>query len=193
MNIKKFEIKNARRLSDGGIDCEVLFEGETEYIPYTATATDIAETGKAVWQALQDGLAGDIAPFVMTPEQLDEIRQNKHAEISQWRDEQENAGIIFEWNGHRWDGGKISRSRLAPVVAVAQAGALPAGFFWTDADNQDVTLTPEELVQLDAAMLQAMVIRGFQIHERQRQMKEEVAELDSADAIRRYIVGWGNE
>ncbi|EKO6977974.1 TPA: DUF4376 domain-containing protein, partial [Escherichia coli] len=94
---------------------------------------------------------------------------------------------------HRWDGGKISRSRLAPVIAVAQAGALPAGFFWTDADNQDVTLTPEELVQLDAAMLQAMVIRGFQIHERQRQMKGEVAGLESADAIRRYVVGWGDE
>ncbi|HBC9470942.1 TPA: DUF4376 domain-containing protein, partial [Escherichia coli] len=59
--------------------------------------------------------------------------------------------------------------------------------------NQDVTLTPEELVQLDAAMLQAMVIRGFQIHERQRQMKEDVAGLDSADAIRRYVVGWGDE
>ncbi|HBA6895924.1 TPA: DUF4376 domain-containing protein, partial [Escherichia coli] len=75
------EIRNARYLDDGGIDCEVLFKGEKEFTPYTATATDTAETGKAVWQALQDGLAGDIAPFVMTPEQLDEIRQNKHAEI----------------------------------------------------------------------------------------------------------------
>ncbi|MCZ5569923.1 DUF4376 domain-containing protein, partial [Escherichia coli] len=82
---------------------------------------------------LQDGLAGEIAPFVMTEAQLERIRQSKHDEISRWRDDQENAGIIFEWNGHRWDGGKISRSRLAPVIAVAQAGALPAGFFWTDA------------------------------------------------------------
>ncbi|WP_340533164.1 DUF4376 domain-containing protein [Escherichia coli] len=191
--MKIMQIRHARYLEDGSVDCEVLFEGEDRFLPYAAMSDDTAETGRAVWQALQDGLAGDIAPFVMTPEQLDEICQNKHAEISQWRDEQENAGIIFEWNGHRWDGGKISRSRLAPVVAVAQAGALPAGFFWTDADNQDVTLTPEELVQLDAAMLQAMVIRGFQIHERQRQMKEEVAGLDSADAIRRYVVGWGDE
>ncbi|EFA4515129.1 DUF4376 domain-containing protein [Escherichia coli] len=120
-------------------------------------------------------------------------RRRKRAEISQWRDDQENAGIIFEWNGHRWDGGKITRSRLAPVIAVAQAGTLPAGFFWTDADNQDRVLTAEELVQLDVAMQRAMVIRGFQIHERQRQMKEEVARLESADAIRRYVVGWGDE
>ncbi len=191
MNI--LSIKNPVYISHDAISCQVLFEGETEFIPYTATATDTAATGRAVWQALQDGLAGEIAPFVMTEAQLERIRQSKHDEISRWRDDQENAGIIFEWNGHRWDGGKISRSRLAPVIAVAQAGALPAGFFWTDADNQDITLTPEELVQLDAAMLQAMVIRGFQIHERQRQMKEDVAGLESADAIRRYVVGWGDE
>ncbi|WP_242382887.1 DUF4376 domain-containing protein [Escherichia coli] len=120
-------------------------------------------------------------------------RERKLAEISRWRDEQENAGVIFEWQGHRWDGGKAARSRLSPVTAVAQAGALPEGFFWTDVDNRDVRLTAEELVQLDGAMLQAMVTQGFKIHERQRQMKEEIARLGSADAIRGYVVGWGNE
>ncbi len=126
-------------------------------------------------------------------ETVEIARERKLAEISRWRDEQENAGVIFEWHGHRWDGGKAARSRLSPVTAVAQAGALPEGFFWTDVDNRDVRLTAEELVQLDGAMLQAMVTQGFKIHERQRQMKEEIARLGSADAIRGYVVGWGNE
>lgn len=188
MEIK--QIRNARYLISGAVDCEVLFDGEERFLPYTATATDTAGTGMAVWQALHEGLAGEIAPFVITQEQLNIIRLGKYAEISRWRDDQENAGIIFEWNGHRWDGGKTSRSRLAPVIAVAQDGSLPEGFFWTDADNQDVVLTAEKLIQLDVAMLQAMVTQGFKIHERQRQMKEAVERLMGAEEIKRFVVGW---
>ena len=70
------------------------------------------------------------------------------------------------------------------------SGALPEGFFWTDVDNRDVRLTAEELVQLDGAMLQAMVRRGFKIHERQRQMKEAVERLTGTEEINRFVVGW---
>ncbi|WP_368941618.1 DUF4376 domain-containing protein [Citrobacter werkmanii] len=85
---------------------------------------------------------------------------------------------------------KASQSRLSPVMAAAQAGTLPPGFFWTDADNHDVELTTEQLVQLAGAMTQAMVTEGFRIHERQRQMKEEVAALQRLEDIRAYPVGW---
>lgn len=67
---------------------------------------------------------------------------------------------------------------------------LPPGFFWTDADNHDVELTTEQLVQLAGAMTQVMVAEGFRIHERQRQMKEEVAALQRLEDIRTYPVGW---
>ncbi|ECM3183468.1 DUF4376 domain-containing protein, partial [Salmonella enterica subsp. enterica serovar Newport] len=98
--------------------------------------------------------------------------------------------IIFTLNNHRWDCGKVSQARLAPVVAVARTGVLPQGFFWTDADNIDVPMTPDELTALEAAMQQNMVIQGFKIHERQRQMKEEVDKLTDYDAARSYTVGW---
>lgn len=188
MNIK--EIKNARYLEGGEIDCDVLFEGMDEAIPYTATATDTAETGQQIWQELQSGKWGEIAPFTVTPDMLATVREVKEREINAWRDKQESGSVIFEFSGHMWDGGKASQSRLSPVIAAAQAGALPPGFFWTDADNHDVKLTTEELVQLAGAMTQAMVVEGFRIHERQRQMKEEVAALQTLEDIRAYPVGW---
>lgn len=39
-------------------------------------------------------------------------------------------------------------------------------------------------------MVQAVVIQGFKIHERQRQMKEKVVMLKSLDEIAQYRVGW---
>ncbi|EBW6364500.1 hypothetical protein DPU24_27830, partial [Salmonella enterica subsp. enterica serovar Oranienburg] len=48
----------------------------------------------------------------------------------------------------------------------------------------------EELISLEAAMQQNMVLQGFKIHERQRQMKEEVEALTTLDAVRSYNVGW---
>ncbi|MCH5444948.1 DUF4376 domain-containing protein, partial [Salmonella enterica subsp. enterica serovar Muenchen] len=83
-----------------------------------------------------------------------------------------------------------SQTRLAPVTAMAKAGKLPAGFFWTDADNIDVPVTADELTALEAAMQQNMVLQGFRIHERQRRMKEEVDKLTDYKAIQQYTVGW---
>ncbi|EGK5851215.1 DUF4376 domain-containing protein [Salmonella enterica] len=117
-------------------------------------------------------------------------RQKKRAEINAWRDAQENGSVIFVLNGHRWDCGKASQTRLSPVVAVAKSGMLPPGFFWTDADNTDVPMTTDELTALEAAMQQNMVLQGFKIHERQRQMKEEVDKLTDYKAIKDYAVGW---
>ncbi|WP_139507258.1 prophage tail fiber N-terminal domain-containing protein [Escherichia coli] len=142
------------------------------------------------WVSLMRGEFGEIRPFTVTEDMLATAREVKKQEINAWRDKQENGSIIFEFNGRGWDGGKASQARLSPVLAAAQADMLPPGFFWTDADNRDVELTTEELVQLAGAMTQAMVVEGFRIHERQRQMKEEVAALDTLEAIRSYPVGW---
>ncbi|EGM6481048.1 DUF4376 domain-containing protein [Salmonella enterica] len=121
---------------------------------------------------------------------LEAARQKKRDEINAWRDAQENGSVIFTLNGHRWDCGKASQTRLSPVVAVAKSGMLPPGFFWTDADNIDVPMTTDELTALEAAMQQNMVLQGFKIHERQRQMKEEVDKLTDYKAIKDYAVGW---
>ncbi|HFO9549668.1 TPA: DUF4376 domain-containing protein, partial [Escherichia coli] len=59
--------------------------------------------------------------------------------------------------------------------------------------NQDVRLTATELMELESAMLQAMVVHGFRIHERQRQMKEDIGRLETPGEVRGYVVGWGTE
>ncbi|ENP2198871.1 DUF4376 domain-containing protein [Salmonella enterica] len=116
----------------------------------------------------------------------------KHAEINAWRDMMENGNYPFTLNGHRWDCSKASQTRLAPVVAVAKSGTLPPGFFWTDADNIDVPMTTDELINLEAAMQQNMVAVGFKIHERQRQMKEDILTLTDVSDILNYSVDWSD-
>ncbi|HAT1681579.1 TPA: DUF4376 domain-containing protein [Klebsiella oxytoca] len=124
---------------------------------------------------------------LMTP---DKAREKKNAEIDSWRNNQENGDITFEWNSHSWDAGKASQDRLAPVLVVAKSGQLPPGFFWTDANNEDVPVTADDLTAIDAGMTQAMVIQGFKIHERQRQMKKDIAGLTKVSDILNYPVGW---
>ncbi len=74
------------------------------------------------------------------------------------------------------------------MVATAQAGLLPDGFFWTDADNNNVILTREKLIALNDAMMVAMVAEGFKIHERQREMKEQLNNLDDLRSIREMVI-----
>ncbi|EAO9321200.1 DUF4376 domain-containing protein [Salmonella enterica] len=188
MNI--ISARNGVYTENGNINSEVHFEGFDDFIPFTASPDDPEAHGRQLYANLKAGKYGPVAPFTVTPEMLTAAKQAKHAEINNWRDTQENGSIIFTLNGHKWDCGKASQARLAPVVAVAKSGALPPGFFWTDADNIDVPMTADELTALEAAMQQNMVLQGFRIHERQRQMKEEVDKLTDYKAIQQYTVGW---
>ncbi|ECE6803536.1 DUF4376 domain-containing protein [Salmonella enterica subsp. diarizonae] len=194
---KIINVTNAKYNENGTIDADVLFADSFEsdgitprYLPFTAAEHDAEDYGRQLFADLKAGKYGEVKLFTVTPEMLTAAKQTKHAEINAWRDAQENGSIIFTLNGHRWDCGKASQTRLAPVVAVAKSGVLPPGFFWTDADNIDVPMTADELTALEAAMQQNMVLQGFKIHERQRQMKEELATLADISAIRQYAVGW---
>ncbi|EAQ6132031.1 DUF4376 domain-containing protein [Salmonella enterica] len=190
------DARNGRYNENGTISAEVLFsdafepDGKTpKYLPFTASETDSTDYGRQLFSDLKAGKYGAVTPFTVTPEMLTAAKDTKHAEINAWRDAQENGNYPFELNGHRWDCGKASQSRLAPVVAVAKSGALPPGFFWTDADNEDIPMTTDELINLEAAMQQNMVATGWKIHERQRRMKEEVDKLTDYKSIRNYVVG----
>lgn len=190
------DAKNARYNENGTISADVQFEGETRsdgtprYLPFTASAHDPADYGRQLFADLKAGKYGPVTPFTATPEMIQAAKDRKHAEINAWRDAQEDGNYPFTLRGHKWDCGKASQSRLAPVTAMAKAGKLPPGFFWTDADNIDVPVTADELIALEAAMQQNMVIQGFKIHERQRQMKEEVDKLTTIDEVRKYIPDW---
>ncbi|EJW7609284.1 DUF4376 domain-containing protein [Salmonella enterica] len=182
--------KNGVYTESGLINCLVHFESFDGFIPFTASPDDPEAHGRQLYADLKAGKYGPVTPFTVTPEMIQAAKQAKHAEINAWRDAQESGSIIFTLNGHKWDCGKASQTRLAPVVAVAKSGALPPDFFWTDADNIDVPMTTDELTALEAAMQQNMVLQGFRIHERQRQMKEEVDKLTDYKAIQNYVVDW---
>ncbi|EHQ7037740.1 DUF4376 domain-containing protein, partial [Escherichia coli] len=57
-----------------------------------------------------------------------------------------------------------------------------------DADNNNVVLTREKLIALNDAMMVAMVAEGFKIHERQREMKEQLNNLDDLRSIREMVI-----
>lgn len=121
---------------------------------------------------------------------LEDARSQKHAEINRWRNVQENANYTFTFDNHKWDYGKATQERLTLSVQMAKANKLPAGFIWTDADNNDVPMTAGELLNLSDAIDQAMFTMGLKIHMRQREMKEEIDKLTDVKAILDYKIGW---
>ncbi len=122
-------IRNAHYLENGAVDCEVLFEGETEFVPYTAMQDDTAPTGQRIWEELQSGKWGEIAPFTITPELIAAAKDAKKMEIEAWRTEQEAQPFTFEWNGRTWNAGPDSLARLYPVVMAKRlTGAVTLGW-----------------------------------------------------------------
>lgn len=100
--------------------------------------------------------------------------------INLWRAEQEQASIVFEHAGRRWDGGLRVMERIKPARRVAErAGTVLDGFFWTDADNNDVPVSLADLIALDEAHDAAIVAQGWRIHARQRAMKITIEAMDA--------------
>ncbi|EIV7835257.1 DUF4376 domain-containing protein [Escherichia coli] len=187
MQIK--DIKNPRYLESGAIDCEVLLEGMDEAVPYTATPEDTATTGQKIWQELQSGKWGEIAPFTVTPELIAAAKDAKKREIEAWRTEQEALPFTFEWNGRTWNAGPDSMARLYPVVMAAKSDTAQDVMAWGDVDNQQVRLSMPELEELATAMAQAQVDRNDEIYRRQRQMKDVLDSLNNLADIRAFQAG----
>ncbi|WP_218071622.1 DUF4376 domain-containing protein [Escherichia coli] len=181
-------IRNAHYLENSAVDCEVLFEGATEFVPYTAMQDDSAPTGQRIWEELQSGKWGEIAPFTVTPELIAAAQDAKKREIEAWRTEQEALPFTFEWNGRTWNAGPDSMARLYPVVMAAKSDTARTALAWGDADNQQVKLSMPELEELAAAMAQAQVERNDEIYRRQREIKEELNNLDDLRSIRAMAI-----
>ncbi|MFG3875739.1 DUF4376 domain-containing protein [Escherichia coli] len=176
-------IRNAHYLENSAVDCEVLFEGETEFVPYTAMQDDTSPTGQRIWEELQSGKWGEIAPFTVTPELIAAAKDAKKREIEAWRTEQEALPFTFEWNGRTWNAGPDSMARLYPVVMAAKSDTARTALAWGDADNQQVKLSMPELEELATAMAQAQVDRNNEIYRRQRQMKGALDSLNNLDDL----------
>ncbi|EHE4167128.1 DUF4376 domain-containing protein [Escherichia coli] len=181
-------IRNAHYLENGAVDCEVLFEGETEFVPYTAMQDDTALTGQRIWEELQSGKWGEIAPFTVTPEMLEAAKDAKKREIEVWRTEQEAQPFTFEWNGRTWNAGPDSLARLYPAVMASKSDTARKTMVWGDAENQQVKLSMQKLDELLTAMAQAQVDRNDEIYLRQREMKQELNSLEDLNSVRNFIV-----
>ncbi|EFE3850959.1 TPA: DUF4376 domain-containing protein [Escherichia coli] len=181
-------IRNAHYLENGAVDCEVLFEGETEFVPYTAMQDDTAPTGQRIWEELQSGKWGKIAPFTVTSELIAVAKDARKREIEAWRTEQEAQPFTFEWNGRTWNAGPDSMARLYPVVMAAKSDTARTALAWGDADNQQVKLSMPELEDLATAMARAQVNRNDEIYRRQRQMKDVLDGLEDLRSIREMTV-----
>ncbi|EBJ4211954.1 DUF4376 domain-containing protein [Salmonella enterica] len=169
--------------------------GETVYDTQTGNPVYISEPGPLPENTTTQAPTSPIDKFEngQWVADLNTALTQKHAEINDWRNIQENMNYVFRFNNHNWDYGKTTQERLSLSVQMAKANKLPDGFIWTDADNNDIPMTADELLSLSDAIDQVMFTKGLQIHMRQRTMKEAVDKLTDASAIMDYPVGWGNK
>lgn len=190
------DARNGRYNENATITAEVQFNGVTNddgtalYLPFTAAPHDPADYGKQLYADLVSGKYGPVTPFTVTDGMIQDARTAKHAEINSWRDTQENGNYLFNYNGHKWDYGKTTKDRMSISLAMAKRNSLPAGFAWTDGDNNIVPMDNVGLIALAAAIEQAMFEKGMQINQRQLQMKAELGALTTLNAVRNYRVDW---
>lgn len=115
-------------------------------------------------------------------QQVDLLRVAKRNEINQWRVTQEaNPDEIVTVNDIEWDANPSARYRIESTLS---SDYLPS--YWTDANDVDQPITLDVLKAVHTAIVQ----RGFEIHERQRQMKAEIEQFTDFETLEPYKIGW---
>ncbi|WP_247151603.1 DUF4376 domain-containing protein, partial [Escherichia coli] len=81
-----------------------------------------------------------------------------------------------------------SMARLYTVVMSAKSVTARKTMVWRDAENRQVKLSMQQLDELLTAMAQAQVDRNDEIYRRQRQMKDELNNLEDLRSIREMAI-----
>ncbi|ENF3190958.1 DUF4376 domain-containing protein, partial [Escherichia coli] len=81
-----------------------------------------------------------------------------------------------------------SMARLYPVAMASKSDTARDVMTWGDAENQQVKLSMQQLDELLTAMVQAQVDRNDEIYFRQREMKEELNNLEDLASVRAFDV-----
>ena len=119
------------------------------------------------------------ADAVFTPPQktLEQVKQEKIAELKAERDSKEVEPITY--NGNSYDYDDKARERInAAIIALDVQGA-DASIDWTTADNADVKVTANDLRMVIAAV----AVRSNALHTAYRKAKEQVEATSTAEEV----------
>lgn len=188
LNIK--DIKFPQYLLNGDVDCHVLFDGFSDYLPYTASSNDYNETGKAVWAALMSGNFGEITPYTVNPQFIEALKQQMLSEIKGWRKREESSTTIVSYNGARYDVDSATLCRIYPVLLAQKASPARHVVIWRDVDNKPVEMSSSEFENLVVAMSSELATKNDSIYTRQREMKDQVLSASTVEELQSITIGW---
>lgn len=116
--------------------------------------------------------------FSIEVQPLAVVKERRQADVTAKKAEQLEGGIL--WNGHRWDADAAAQANVSSMASAVSSGmVLPDDFFWTDYDNQDVSIDSEGIASLNAALMTFV----FATHSRARQLKEAIEVQTSNEAV----------
>lgn len=136
-----------------------------------------------------DRLAADtltLPPVPDTPERLSRAKSIQLGRINNRRDREIGAG--FSYAGHRWDCDDRAQMAIALRALLLLAGTgLPSGFYWRDADNEDVELNAAAF----RALVGALVEHVAYCYGNARALKEQVKAAQTVSDVILIEVGSG--
>lgn len=177
------DIKNPAYTShENFIDCDILFDGESEYVRYTTSSTD--STSANLYDQLSTGQFGNVLPFIPYVPTLQEIKKQRLLKLAAYRYSKETEGITLNGAVIKTDVG--SQSKINGAWSAAQMN--PTILIDWKGENG--------WVQIDAATITAIAM-SVATHvqacfSNERVHSDVINALETAEAVQTYdfTTGW---
>ena len=114
-------------------------------------------------------------------EPLENVKQRKIMELTRQRDTAEVAPIAY--NGHSFDYDDKARDRINAAIIALSLQDEAASINWTTADNEEVSVTANDLRNIIAAV----ALRSNDLHVKYRELKEQVLACPTAEGVAEIV------
>ena len=132
-----------------------------------------------------DDLMKSIRNILIT---LEEIKEKRFSEINSIRDKKINMGVLF--TGNLFDSQEKSRNILAAYAAklAVQEAKLPDDFTWRSIDNQNISMTKEDVLRFHSQMTDWIYLN----YKASWDHKAAIDKLTEIEAVENYLItqGW---
>ena len=116
-------------------------------------------------------------------EVLEVKKELKKREITKKRDEAINDGV--EYKGKVFQSGEKDRNLLTSTISLFSiTKQVPEGFKWIAKDNEAVSFTLQDLINLGGVMANAVNLHTMKA----RELKDKVEKANSAEALEKIVV-----
>lgn len=173
------------------INVEVKFSDENgnpmfngEFLPFTATSDDVEKHCRDVFAYCVQGAFGQVSEYVAPVIPLEELKEQKLYELSQWFKDASDSAHVTSSLGFEIDADATAKRDIDGLITVVEEGAVQAPVGFMDYNNQ---VHPVTLANLKTMRLE-VIANGQALYQQKWALRSAIESAETQEELDLVVI-----